>query len=239
MSLWNFFLNLIYPENCHCFKCRKNYIFSELKGICNDCLEEIEFFQKNCLICGRGIFDSGKNHCTYCQEKGFYYDLGRSAGSYSGLLKYLILEFKYGHNLSLSAPLGQILFYTYQQYYINEYIDEIIYVPIHKQRYKERGFNQSGLLADILSKKTGIPVNKSLKRLKETPPLYNYSFHERENILKDSFILDNDVFKGKVLLLVDDIMTTGATANEISRLLKETGKARKVFLLTVATSLTY
>ncbi|MEJ6950251.1 ComF family protein [Natronospora cellulosivora (SeqCode)] len=239
MSFFKKLLNLIYPENNHCLKCNENYIFSEITGLCSDCLSQLPFLEHYCFSCGRALIDESRKYCSFCSENGFAFDQARSAGLYSDLLKFLILKFKYELKLSISETLGEILYYTFQLYYQKGNINEIVYVPIHNQRRKERGFNQAELIAQDLSKKIKIPLNSKVERIKVTPPLYNYAFHERENILKDSFALENNLYKGKTLLLLDDVLTTGATANELARVLKEVGGANKVFLLTVATAITY
>lgn len=241
MSVLSFLLDLIYPENCHCLKCKENYLHSEITGLCQECLKQIIFLKNSCQICGRGLLDESENLCHYCQDKRFYFAQSRSIGLYSDLLKEMILQFKYEKNLSLLATLVEIIETGFREYYRKKDINQIVYVPIHKKRFKQRGFNQAKLLSEKLSEKTKIELNNGLKRVRETPALYNYAFDEREEILKDSFALDkqNYDFKDKKLLLVDDVFTTGATCNELSKLLKIEGKAKEVYVITLATANTY
>lgn len=115
-------------------------------------------------------------------------------------------------------------------------IDLIVPVPLHRSRKAERGYNQAELLAKYLSSKLGIPLNsRNLIRTKATKIQNKLSRHEREQNLKDAFIIrQSNVFKDKRILLVDDIFTTGATVNECSRILMECG-VKEVYVITIAT----
>lgn len=111
--------------------------------------------------------------------------------------------------------------------------DVIIPVPLHIKRLRERGFNQSLLLARAVGRKNNIPVNPfGLKRIRWTEPQVNLSGKERKINVKGAFEFHGDV-KGKTVLLIDDVYTTGATVAECSKVLKK-GGAKGVCVLTLA-----
>ncbi|MFW6306395.1 MAG: ComF family protein [Bacillota bacterium] len=239
MTIWKKILDFIYPENNQCLKCGQKYFFSEIDMICDSCLLELKILHNYCRICGRGLEDLELKYCSYCQENEFYFDLARSIGLYGGILKELLINFKYNHHIKTKTPLVNLLFIYLKYYYISENIDNIVPVPIHEERRKTRGYNQAELLASGLSGKSGIPLSSQLIRTGETPPLYNFAFEQRKLLLENSFFVEKGCYQGKNLLLIDDIFTTGATSNEISFILKKVGGAESVFVLTIATALTF
>ncbi|MFP4015644.1 MAG: ComF family protein [Halanaerobiales bacterium] len=241
MSLLGKLLAVIYPSGNLCLSCKNNYIHSEIKGICDSCLKEIELLEKYCQYCGRdiGTVESDQVLCKYCLDKGYRFEMARSSGTYEGLLKKLLLNFKYNQQTELKRALGHLLYISLKSYYILEEIDRIVPVPIHDKRLKQRGYNQAELLAEELSNCTGIPLSTGLKRIKNIPPLYNFAYEQRRTLLKDTFYIEPNFYQGDSLLLIDDIFTTGATCNEIAGLLKEIAGAVRVLVLTVATARTY
>lgn len=114
-------------------------------------------------------------------------------------------------------------------------VDLILPVPLHSKRLRWRGFNQSVLLARQLSRAYGIPLHPYiLSREKETPPQTQLSEDDRRRNVRGVFsVHGKEVIKGKNLLLVDDVYTSGATVNECSRALKQAG-AKEVYVLTLA-----
>ena len=114
--------------------------------------------------------------------------------------------------------------------------DYILFVPLHKKRLKERGFNQAEKIAIDLGKIMDIPVVDNISRRCNTKKLYKLGKQDRINELKNAFIIKNNRvdLKNKNVLLVDDIFTTGSTVNEISKVLKING-VNKVFVTTFLT----
>jgi ComF family protein len=111
----------------------------------------------------------------------------------------------------------------------------ILPIPLHKKRLRTRGYNQSALVAKRLSKESGIGARFDLLEKKvETRPQVGLSLNERLNNVKGSFVIKDPAFiKGRDILLVDDVMTTGATVNECSKILKKSG-ALRVDVITIA-----
>lgn len=231
-------LDLIYPVNNICLNCSSTYLFSEIIYLCDLCLSRLKLSEHYCSICGREL-DSDKKICSFCQEISFRFDLARSVGIYDGLLKSLLLKFKYEHSLIITNPLVKLLALSLEDYYHSENIDLLVPVPIHNNRMIQRGYNQAYLITEGLSIETGIPLSRIVKKVKDNPPLFNYSYNKRRDLVKNSFLIEENSLYGQTILLVDDIFTTGATTDEIGHLLKVIGGAARVLVLTIATARTY
>lgn len=162
-----------------------------------------------------------KRHFTWARGVLLYNDATSKA----------IHKFKYGKDTSYSRALGAIIS-SYRDMDIRDF-DVIIPVPLHIKRLRERGFNQSLLLARAVGNKFKITVDPySLKRTRWTEPQVNLKGRERKMNVKGAFEVVNDI-KGRRVLLIDDVYTTGATAAECSKVLKKSG-AEDVCVLTLA-----
>lgn len=151
-----------------------------------------------------------------------------SFGIYDGALATAINLYKFHGIKRLHKPLGDFLL----QFELKG-IDAIIPVPLGIRKLRERGFNQSLLLSKKVADSRNIPLfMNALFKKKETAPQLGLSARERESNLKGAFAVKQD-FSGMNLLLIDDVMTTGATAKECSRQLLQAG-AREVSVLTLA-----
>ncbi len=237
MGIGNILLDIIYPQNNICLFCGQNILFSKIDGFCTDCLQKINFLTDFCPVCGRLITDSN-SICKYCQEKEWYFENARAVAEYSGLMKKIILYFKYFNKQKLAFPLGEVLSIYYNYYYGEVDIDYIIPIPLHEKKKELRGYNQAALLSTALSEFTGLYVlNNYLIRRKETLPLYNMSWQERKKIVKGVFALkDKDHnLRNKNVLLIDDIFTSGSTVNEAARVMKNKAGVNDVYVLTLAT----
>lgn len=204
---------------------------------CQNCESQITTIETPyCIKCGKPLFENEKgNYCGRCLSSKLFYNKIRSYGHYDGTLKDAIKKFKFGHDYILKQPLGKTICKTPDLDF--KIYDFIIPVPLHKSRTRERGFNQSLLLARHISKEYKIPLDyKNLVKIKDTSDQATLAFRERlKNISKDTFRLNNThLFRGKNVLVVDDVVTTGTTLNVISKLLKKKGKAKNVDCVTVA-----
>ncbi len=146
-----------------------------------------------------------------------------------------IHEFKYGGKSFLAKPLGLIL-----SDYARTWLDgrqnlHIMPVPLHPRRVRERGYNQSLLLAEGIAKSLGAEIDfLSLRRTRYTKPQTELGSEERSRNVRRAFSVHNrDKVKGKSILLVDDVATTGSTLNECARVLRKAG-CREVFCLVLA-----
>ncbi len=159
------------------------------------------------------------------------FDAAYAFGSYEGPLRKLIHIFKYAKVETLALPLSRLLL---QAVPLDESFDLVIAMPMHWRKRWERGFNQAGLLARPVAKRRGLPLCHALRRNKYTRAQAGLTEAQRRENLKDSFSVKNaHKIAGKRILLIDDVLTTGATLRSAATVLKAAG-ARRVTALTLA-----
>ena len=202
--------------------------------VCRKCLAapeplDAEYFCVSCRTPFQNPFPLDENGlCGLCRAGVRGFDAAYSFAAYDGVLRKLIHLYKYGRIQTLSRPLGDLLARALP---LDEGFDCIVPVPLHWIRQWKRGFNQSELLARAIGRRTGIPVMKALRRSRSTKVQAGLSNHGRRRNVHKAFRARP--VEGKRILLIDDVMTTGATATACAQALKRAGAAR-VALLTVA-----
>lgn len=230
--------DLIYP-NC-CLVC-KNRIQTDSKqdSACRACWDNIDLnLPPFCSSCGRHLDLKAieKNTCASCLNAKFYFDRAFSPCIYTGNLKKLIHEFKYCGKDYLSKPLSMLMNEFIRDYGMPiEHLDFIVPIPLHKSRQREREFNQAQLLGQEIGKEFNKEVlADALIRSKQTKTQTELTKDERRKNVEKSFYVSSPAqIKDANLLLIDDVLTTAATANEASKSLKNAG-AKKIILLTLA-----
>jgi ComF family protein len=166
--------------------------------------------------------------CWQCLKKAPPFSMVMNYGLYEGVLAEAINHLKFHGLKRFARPLGRLLLS-----FDLPMIDGIIPVPLSIKRLRERGFNQSLLIAKTISKEKKVPLMMDiLFKKKETPPQVSLSAKERLSNLKNAFEVKGDI-QDLRLLLVDDVMTTGATVTECSKMLIKAG-AKEVIVLTLA-----
>ena len=159
------------------------------------------------------------------------FDHAASFGAYEGSLRSLIRLFKYAGMKPLARPLAAFLERALS---IDEHYDAIVPVPLHWRKRWSRGFNQADVLARLIAKKRGMPVWNALRRRRATSVQAGLATAGRRRNVAGAFaIKGRHALKGKRILLIDDVMTTGATAGACAAALKR-GGAASVSLLTLA-----
>lgn len=220
------FIDYIFPKRC--VGCKK---FGEY--LCSLCFAKISFAQKYfCGVCSCASYN-GLTH-PKCESK-YSVDGIFPILNYHGLLKKILYQYKYNPHLrDLTEILGDFL---YEGFIQNEILmkemqnQECVFtaVPLHSKRQKTRGYNQSELLAEFVSKKLGIKCLRVMIRNKNTTPQFKLPKSERHENIKGAFeMVKKDSVKGLTVLLIDDITTTGATLLECANVLKRNG-AQKVY----------
>ena len=205
--------------------------------VCPACLRgpaplAAEFFCVSCRTPFQNRFPLDfEGRCALCRAGLSGFDAAYCFGAYEGGLRELIHLFKYGKVRTLAGPLGDLLMEALPR---DERFDAIVPVPLHWRRRWQRGFNQAELLAREVSRRSGIPLCKALRRVRATSAQAGLSNHGRRRNVTAAFRCGGaaDV-RGRRLLLIDDVMTTGSTASACSRTLKRAG-AERVSLLTIA-----
>lgn len=201
-------------------------------AFCNACSFSIKRLSgRICNRCGRpygGLAHANLRKCGECLSSERPFEMARFAALYTGELRKAVIRFKFYGALHLAGPLSTILMETFFRYYRHMQFDAIVPVPIHPRRLLARGFNQVVVLAEKLSAHTGIPVDRtSFCKVIDTPPQVGLSRTERTNNLKQSLkVCRPDRIRGKSVLLLDDVATSGATINESARRLKRSGASR-------------
>lgn len=236
-KLYSSALDLLFPEEGICFICDEYHEEVKEDHICDECRDKLFFIDENrCPTCGKPTYEvnnSGK--CGYCANRSFYFNRAFSALEFRGVLRKTIYRYKFESKPYMYKTFGELMLRAFIRENVRD-IDVIVPVPLHHSRKAERGYNQSQLLAKYLSSKLDIPLDiKNLKRMKSTKIQNKLDRLERQQNVNGAFIVKNsNVFKSKRVLLVDDIFTTGATVNECSRVLSDSG-TKEIIVITIAT----
>ena len=238
-SFWQGFLNLVYPPVCIlCHDPLAPTITKEL--LCSGCRRLLLPNRPPfCLKCSRPLQPDGPAHCHICRREKLYFDRAWGTCCYSEATKRLIHKLKYGGKTVLRHFFSDRIIEFVTHYNVAlQYFDLVMPVPLHPVRLRERGFNQSLLLAEIISQKYSIPLSiNNLRRTRHTQNQARVSQKERWTNIEHAFkIKTSKDINEKNILVVDDLYTTGATLSEIARTLKAAG-AHKVCGLTFAIAL--
>lgn len=210
--------------------------------LCDRCLERIDRAKPPwCSLCGLPTPDvlyATETGCSrQCGERHF--ERARSFGVFDGHLKDLIGRFKYAGEQPLAEPLGRLLLDAAQEHLTLPDYEAVVPVPLHPDRLRERGFNQAFLLARPLSREVRIPIVQALKRDVLAPPQVGSGGAARASNIAGVFSLAPraaEQIGRRNVLLVDDVLTTSATAAEAARVLRR-GGALRVDVITVARAL--
>ena len=234
-------IEIIYPKRC--LGCGKRLVGKHQSSveefICLNCQSLIKRnLPPFCRSCGRRLNPKActSNICTSCIKNQMHFDRAFSPFLYEDTVRTLIHEFKYKRKDYLGEILANLMIDFIAEYSLPiDYLDLIIPIPLHKTKLREREFNQAQVLSEYIGKKFNKPViNNVLTRNRLTKTQTGMNNQERFLNAKGSFSLtDNFALEGKNILLVDDVLTTGATSSEASYVLKNAG-ANIVFVLTLA-----
>jgi ComF family protein len=198
--------------------------------ICAGCDADLPHLPRSrCAVCALPIATG--TICGGCLQSPPRFDRVVTVFGYRYPVDALICAFKYGGRLALARPLGEAL----AQIGAPD-VDAIVAMPLARKRLAERGFNQAQELARVAAARTGIPLLPfACRRIIETPPQAALPWQERARNVRRAFVCDAD-FTGMRIAVVDDVLTTGATLNELARVLRKAG-AREVSGWVVARTL--
>lgn len=230
--------DLVFPPRC--LSCGSNLEEGASVAICEGCRAGIGHIHSPlCPVCGEPFAsEAEKDHvCGSCLNSPPPFTAARALGRFDGVLMAMIHRLKYREQSRLASPLGQLMAAGVYPGLPIGGASLVIPVPLHPQRLRQRGFNQSLLLAGAVGKRHGIPVDaRSLRRPVATDPQVTLGRKERERNVRGVFaVTDGNRIRGKSILLVDDVYTTGSTLTECARVLLRAG-AREVSVLTLARS---
>jgi competence protein ComFC len=173
--------------------------------------------------------------CANCAHRALHFDAAVAAYRSRGIVRRVILDFKYGRQIHLRHPVARWLLAALDDDRLRgRHFNIIIPVPLHPARERQRGFNQAGLLAELLSAHVSIQARPALERIRYTTTQTAFDRAERMENLHGAFRLrKNADVRDLHVLLIDDVLTTGSTLSECARVLKEAG-ARSVHAATAA-----
>lgn len=239
---------VVFPTRC--LICNREVTSANGLGVCADCWLGIEPWEGiSCECCGIPIVseraaDSSEVLCGVCRVNEPAFDLARSYGIYRGALRHLILELKFHRRERLGRRLGGFLVHVWRT--VEESINGepclILPVPLFHSRERERGFNQARVLAEGLRRQIGkmrggiaAKIETTLLvRTRSTRPQTRLKFQQRMENVRGAFAVSKPgQVLGRQIVLVDDVMTTGATLSACAGALKKSGAA-KVYALTLA-----
>ena len=231
----NLFLDMLYPRSC--IGC--GVVSPEaFRHICWDCWSDASHVEPPfCNLCGDPVAGAIDHDfiCYACSAEKPAFDGARSVARYDGVVGEALRQLKYGKALWLAPDMSVLLTHCLNAEYPTQKFDLIVPVPLHHVRRRARGFNQSAVLAYELGRRIKCPSRPGvLRRIRPTTTQTNLTAPQRLSNVRNAFISRRAKWlAGRRVLLVDDVMTTGATVNACAKALKK-GGAASVHVITVA-----
>jgi len=232
-------LDLLYPP--HCCHCEAPLAGTKNRVLCPQCLHELassRICPPFCPVCGlpyEAHVDRTAT-CLACRTRPPHFDMARAVFSYAGPAGSLVKKFKFHGDYFLGSLL---LRRAIELCWLPDDLDGfdcIVPVPLHGRRERERGYNQAALLAGTLARFAGVPLRgRALERRRHTDQQARLGTPGRWRNIRGAFAPGSQGVAGEHVLLVDDVLTTGATASECARVLKHMRAARVCVLTLVRT----
>ena len=232
-------VTLLFPSDCRL--CGLPLASSSLLPVCSECLDSVQpIAGGRCVLCGERLFSGlDQTLCGECLAERPPFAKASAYGSYDGGLRDLIHLLKYERVRPAANVLGRMLAEAVTDLapdFGND-LPLVIPVPLHATKLRQRGFNQAELIAKAMTKQKPLDLNlelapKLLVRRRATESQVGYTRQQRIANLRGAFGADDSV-RGKDILLIDDVFTTGTTVSECARVLRRAG-AERVWVATVA-----
>jgi len=226
--------NAFFPSKIKCIICGDDLPQMREIEVCDNCQSKFEFIEENkcCQCCGAPVEGEAK-YCFNCKDNVREFDVGRSVFVYDGEIAMLIAGLKFNNKPYLSRTLGRYMALLYQE--LGWQVDCVVPVPMTEVRRKKRGYNQAELLAEEFCAVTKLPLNTEiLIKSKDNEEQKELSMQDRQKNIQNVFKVSDKYFvKNRNILLVDDVMTTGATASACASVLKK-AHAKHVYVLCLA-----
>lgn len=231
MRFLKYIFDLIFPSICFC--CKEDLEPLRRHPLCSLCEKKLRFISfPYCILCGKDL-EGGGNICYSCKNRKYNFDFSRSVFEYNDAIASIIKAYKYDKKDYLSEWLGRVMSERFGYYKEFNNIDLVTYIPSTKKKIKERGFDHARLIAEAFSKNTGIiMIGDVIESIKDISQVELSAEMRRKNV-EGKFKLKKTAFKGKRVLLIDDVSTTLSTLNEVSKIIRCDG-ALSVFCYTVA-----
>lgn len=192
-------------------------------GLCESCLQDLPWH--SALQCPQCSLISDGRTCGNCLAASPNFDTTTALFTYDFPLDRLLQQYKYREGLQLANTFASLLYEKISTLPRADQIDVIMPMPMHEKRLQERGFNQALEIARILAKVSKVPLDfKTVQRIKFTPPQASLPLKERTKNIRGAFKCQQDL-RGLNIAIVDDVMTTGASLDELAKTLKKAGAA--------------
>jgi competence protein ComFC len=236
-------LNMLFPGNIYCAACGNLIDDTRPYALCDRCVREIAWHTGDtCDVCGKALAPHRTGGvCRECRERGRAFDVGISCCAYTGRARDLVRSMKYKDAAWIAEKLADAMYDRWRQLEISS-APVIIPVPMSEAKRRARGYDQAEVIARRLARLTGAPfADDILRRKRDTEVMSGLGVHERRVNMADAFelyprvrnLLDNGESAPVDVMLVDDVFTTGSTADACATTLKEAG-VKRVTLFTFA-----
>lgn len=222
-------LDMFYPRRCPvCHKILKETGLL----VCPECVGKLmQVGKEYCMKCGKPV-EKHQEYCEVCGKTSRKFTQGRAVFLYDRIMKNSLLKFKYGGRREYGRFYIKAMCHTAKSEIERWKPDVIVPVPLHRRKYRARGFNQAEYLARGIGKNFDIPVSTEiLKKVKNTKSQKKLNAKDRKSNLEHAFLVYEEI-KGLRILVIDDVYTTGSTMEEIAAVLQQEG-AEKVYFLTL------
>ena len=233
-TIKNKILDLMFPRNIKCCFCGEELNSQANKNTCVKCCQSLPFINNPCLKCGSEMGKNTHGICFKCSKHNMDFLLARAVFSYEGRAVSLIKRIKYDGQTHKVENVVDYLLDCYNQHYLNA--DVVTFVPMTAHKTKWRGFNQSKLIAEEFAKRKELEIVETCIKVVDNESQTGFDFAKRKLNVENNFkfITENkDKIKNKTVLIIDDVVTTGATVSEIARLIKKNG-AKECLVLSFA-----
>lgn len=208
--------------------------YAEPKGICPTCRHRLSLIGRQvCMHCGRPLQDGRMEYCHDCRKKDFdkSFRAGRSLFLYQGAVPGMMYRFKYAGRQEYAQFFALCAAYGYADWIRRIQPDVIIPVPMYRRKQRRRGYNQAAAFARELGRVFDIPyTDRCVRRIRNTRPMKELDDIGRMRNITGAFAVPSGSVGYQRVLLTDDIYTTGATADEVSRTLLAAGAGSIYFL---------
>lgn len=226
-TIFERFLAVFYPERCCC--CGRTIACGSL--VCGGCRKKLDVIRPPvCPLCGRGT-----GECR-CRRRRRQVERCVSPFYYTGAARSALLRLKFSKKTAAAELFCQAMAHTVRREYAGIAFDCLVPVPISRATLRQRGYNQSAVLAGGLGKRIGLPVRPLLIKMRQTEPQRTLPAYRRSGNVLGVFDVKGEAgLAGMTVLLVDDVATTGATLDECAKMLKIYG-AKAVYAVTATAS---